>query len=160
MANPNISDEELDQLDHSIARLLKGLAVQASTTLQAPTLRRLVLAIDYDGTLDHTPYPGVGLIPEVALNVLQQLREDGHELILWTCREGAALEAAVNNLRQQGFVFDFMNRNADSTLDWMEGDSRKIFAHFYLDDRAALRTYERIDWVEFYYQVVQAAIRP
>jgi hypothetical protein len=113
--------------------------------------KRLILAIDYDETLDMKPWPEVGRIDYKARLMMKLLHAQGHQLIIWTCREGDAQQAALANLRSQGVPFARCNENCPEMIKKWGSDSRKIFAHLYLDDKAAL--HEGIDWLAFYYQV-------
>lgn len=130
------------------------------TDLPAPPAQRrqLVLAIDYDQTLDCTPWPGVGLITPAAKVVMRLLAEEGHKLIIWTCRSERALEDALANLRRQDVPYDYANQNCPEIIaEWGGSDSRKIFADLYLDDRAALLQPGGINWIDFYQQVNRLA---
>lgn len=58
------------------------------------------------------------------------------ELILWTCREGLLLRAAVQACREWGLTFDAID---ESLPDWIEAFGtrpRKVGAAEYWDDRA------------------------
>lgn len=102
------------------------------------------IAIDFDGTLFKTQWPKI-LEPnrDVIERALEEQRK-GAQLILWTCREGELLDAALAACEFEGLHFDAVN---DSTEDWkrMWGTSpRKIGATEYWDDRAV----NPKDWTE------------
>lgn len=97
-----------------------------------------IIAVDFDGTLSRAPFPEVGDPNMELIKFLQGQKRLGNKLILWTCRVGKPLEEAVKWCSCQGLTFDAVNENLPSTLEWMGGDSRKIFAHTYIDDRACL----------------------
>lgn len=62
----------------------------------------------------------------------------GAGLILWTCREGTLLQAAVDACKGWGLTFDAIN---ESLPDWIEAYGtrpRKVGATEYWDDRAVL----------------------
>ena len=61
----------------------------------------------------------------------------GDRLILWTCRSGEQLEEALFFCMARGLVFDAVNENLPETIEQCGGDSRKIFADLYIDDRCA-----------------------
>ena len=76
---------------------------------------------------------------EKALTVYDNMRakERGTKLILWTCRTGKELEAALKWSSGHGIYFDAVNRNIPEIVESFGNDeSRKIFAHEYIDDRA------------------------
>ena len=55
----------------------------------------MVIAIDYDGTIiNRDAYPNKGEIRPNAASVIKWLKSKGVTLVLWTCREGRALENA------------------------------------------------------------------
>ena len=55
---------------------------------------------------------------------------------MWTCRCGKDLEDAVEWCKTQGLVFDLINENVPENVEKFGNDSRKIFAHEYIDDKA------------------------
>ena len=91
----------------------------------------MIIAVDFDGTLWIDGKPNSGLIRNL---VMQQRR--GNTVILWSCREGSQLQEAVSLLREQGFVPDYVNRNAPAALRMMGHESRKIYADLYIDDKS------------------------
>ena len=56
---------------------------------------KLIIAIDFDGTIVEDGYPKIGKPRIFAFETLQKLQEDGHRLILWTYRSSVRLEEAV-----------------------------------------------------------------
>lgn len=97
----------------------------------------IILAIDYDGTVTEHSYPEVGAPLPGAFETLKDLKEAGYTLILWTCREGQTLEEAVSFCRENGVEFDSINENnIEDDFRPEDGLRRKIFAHYYIDDRA------------------------
>jgi hypothetical protein len=103
-----------------------------------------ILAADYDGTLFEDSFPESGAPKQNIIDRVKEFIEYGAEVVLWTCREGKALDEAVSRCKEMGIEFVAINENAPSQLKYMEeekkkGDifaTRKIFADFYLDDRA------------------------
>ena len=93
------------------------------------------IAVDFDGTLwDHCGVQGPNL---VLISALRAIRSHGHRLILWTCRvPGRGLDEAVAECRLRGLEFDAVNDNLQEVKDGY-GDSRKIVADVYIDDRSA-----------------------
>lgn len=96
--------------------------------------RKLVIAVDFDGTIVTEKYPEIGDPIENAFEVLTQLQNDGHRLLLWTYRHGEKLEEAVEFCKQRGIEFYAANRNfPEEIVD--ETVPRKLLADFYIDDR-------------------------
>ena len=94
------------------------------------------IAIDFDGTLCTNEFPDIGQPYWGVINAAIKERQDGSQLILWTCREGELLDAAVKACEEWGLTFDAIN---DSTPEWKEifgGNPRKVGATEYWDDRA------------------------
>lgn len=98
------------------------------------TDERRKIAVDFDGTIVENQYPAIGREKPFALRTLRALQEKGFLLILWTCRSGADLDAAVEFCRKGGVEFYAVNENYDGELG--DGSSpRKIDADIYIDDR-------------------------
>ena len=53
-----------------------------------------------------------------------------------SCRRGKDLEIAVDACAKQGLIFDAVNENLPDMIEKFGGDSRKIFADIYIDDKA------------------------
>lgn len=109
----------------------------------------MIIAVDFDDTLfqyvppppgteDYSGRPGsIGRPNHNLIKFLRLRRADGDKLVLWTCREGIALEEAVAVCRKFDLHFDAVNANLPGTCpkgQWP--DSRKIKADLYLDDKA------------------------
>jgi hypothetical protein len=94
--------------------------------------RPMTIAVDFDGTIVTHKYPYIGHIMPEAWNTLKALKEAGHKLILWTCREGKELEEAVFFCKQYGIVFDAVN---ESINKYHNLGTRKVLADLYIDDK-------------------------
>lgn len=94
-----------------------------------------IIAVDFDGTLCENKWPEIGAPNETLINYLKEEQRNGSKVILWTCRAGKILENAINWSKEHGIIFDAINENLPEVLDWMGGDSRKIYADVYIDDR-------------------------
>lgn len=95
----------------------------------------MIIAIDFDGTIVENRYPEIGNLRPGAAEAIKQLRKDGYVLILWTCRTGLELGRAVKFCSENGIRFDGINQNLRSEIVKYGGDSRKIGADIYIDDR-------------------------
>lgn len=97
-------------------------------------LDKLVIAVDFDGTIVEDAYPKIGKARIFAFETMKRLQQDGHRLILWTYRSGSKLEDAVEFCKENGITFYAVNQSFpeeqyDNTV------SRKIYADIYIDDR-------------------------
>lgn len=95
-----------------------------------------VIAIDFDGCLCENCFPYIGAPHWPVIRKALDEREHGARLILWTCRDGAVLDAALAACKSWGLEFDAVN---DSLEEWkvrFDGNPRKVGATEYWDDRA------------------------
>ncbi len=106
----------------------------------------MIIAIDFDGTIVEDQFPEIGnLIPQ-AIDTILHFQECGHKLILWTCRENGNgrnyLEDAINFLAEYGIFFDAYNENLPDSPYAHLGNSRKIYADYYIDDKSRFPSWE------------------
>lgn len=101
-------------------------------------IKNKTIAVDFDGTLCSNKYPLIGQENIVLINKLKDLRTSGAKLILWTCRKNEYLDAAIHWCRDFGLEFDAINENLQEYVELFGGDTRKIYADIYIDDRAML----------------------
>lgn len=115
-------------------------------------MSNLVIALDFDGTLCHgNLFPSIGKPRTWLIEKAIEWRRRGHKVILWTCREdvrpddyspywpvGNYLTEAVEWCKQFGLEFDAINQNLEELVDPAAKLSRKIFAHYYIDDKAII----------------------
>lgn len=94
-----------------------------------------IFAVDFDGTLCESVYPGIGEPNITLINHLIKRRNQGNKVILWTCRCGEGLQEAVAWCREQGLEFDAVNENLPEMVEYWGVDSRKAFADCYIDDK-------------------------
>lgn len=120
---------------------------------------RRIIAVDFDGTLAKTRFPEIlAPIPEM-IEYCRQLQENGAVLILYTCRKGKDLSDAVEWSRRQGIVFDYVNENtAENIANYGGEDTRKIFAHEYIDDRAVNPDYIKLRNMLAHYEEAKRAV--
>lgn len=96
----------------------------------------VIYAVDFDGTLSLGRFPDVGDPNENLFRFLIAEKERGARLILYTCRTGDDLAVAVEYCRDHGLEFEFVNENLPELIELYGGDTRKINADFYIDDKA------------------------
>ncbi|MBL4889996.1 MAG: hypothetical protein JKX97_08275 [Candidatus Lindowbacteria bacterium] len=101
------------------------------------------IAIDFDGTCVEHKFPYIGEELHGAVETLKWLVEEGHELILWTCREDvpgdperAYLTNAVNWFKEHQIPLIGINSTPDQ-YEFRPADShrRKVVADLYIDDK-------------------------
>lgn len=115
----------------------------------------MIYAVDFDGTLCENAWPDIGKPKYDVIDSLIRVQRQGDKIILWTCRTGEKLEAAVNWCKKIGLSFDAINENVPEIIEAFEGDTRKIFANKYIDDKAISvreiedKRHESAEWVEY-----------
>lgn len=94
----------------------------------------MIYAFDFDGTLAVTDYPNIVRAKQEIVNWAKWLRNNGHQIILWTCREGEHLDIALEWCKEQGLEFDAVNDNLEERKCQWDNNCRKIYADYYIDD--------------------------
>lgn len=95
---------------------------------------KLIIAVDFDGTIVEDAYPKVGKPKLFAFETLERLQKEGHRLILWTYRSGSRLDDAVDFCKENGLEFYAVNKSfPEEQFDYSK--SRKIHADIFIDDR-------------------------
>ena len=95
----------------------------------------MILGIDFDETIVRGKYPAIdGLMP-YAKETINALKQQGHYIIINTCRSGDELLKAINYLLEHGIAFDRVNDNHPEQTRLYNNNSRKIYAHVYIDDK-------------------------
>ncbi len=98
----------------------------------------MIIAVDFDGTIVEHKYPAIGKEIPFATATLRQLIKDGHQLILWSVREGKLLEEAIQWCEERGVKFYAANHDLDEDgigQHRSENFSRKLKAQMFIDDR-------------------------
>lgn len=101
----------------------------------------MIIAVDFDGTICENRYPEIGKENEDVIHYLILMKKLDYKLILWTCRVGERLKEAVSWCEERGLTFDAVNENLPEIIEAFGGDTRKIYADLYLDDRNFLQSY-------------------
>lgn len=96
----------------------------------------MIYAIDFDGTLANTRFPEILGPKDKVVAAVKILKASGHKIILWTCRQGKDLEDAVRWCKMQGIIFDAVNEPLPGQIEKWGNDTRKIYADYYIDDKA------------------------
>ena len=98
----------------------------------------MTIAVDFDGTIVEHAYPAIGKELPFATATLRQLIRDGHQLILWSVREGKLLEEAVKWCEERGVHFYAVNQDLgedDLNMQDKRFYSRKLKVQMFIDDR-------------------------
>ncbi len=95
----------------------------------------MYIAVDFDGTIVTHEYPKIGKDIPFAIPTLKKLQKN-HDirLVLWTVREGAELEEAVEYCRKRGLEFYAVNSNYPEEKPEHK-EPRKLKADLFIDDR-------------------------
>lgn len=95
-----------------------------------------IIAVDFDGTLCENKWPEIGPPNKELIEYLIMMQKTiGARLILWTCRVDEMLDKALDWCYEYGLKFDAVNKNLPDIIEKFGGDTRKIFANMYIDDR-------------------------
>ena len=100
----------------------------------------MILSIDFDGTIVDHAFPEIGQPLPDAFEVMSELLTAGFILVLNTCREDIGdlqyLTQAVEFCRANGIEFHAVNETPpENEFRHLGGLNRKVFAHYYIDDR-------------------------
>ncbi|MGZ2370658.1 BT0820 family HAD-type phosphatase [Ancylomarina sp. YFZ004] len=110
----------------------------------------MIIAVDFDGTIVEHRYPDLGKEIPFAIESLKLIKEQGHQLILWTYRAGKELDDAIGFCRENGLEFYAVNKNYPEEV-FDDSISRKINADIYIDDR---NLGGLPNWKAIYYQII------
>ena len=100
------------------------------------TTHMAIYAVDFDNTLAVTRFPEIVKPKRKIVAAVKMLKANGHKVILWTSRAGRDLEAAVEWCHGQGLEFDAVNEPLPEQVARWGNDTRKVYADFYIDDKA------------------------
>jgi len=109
--------------------------------------RERIIAVDFDGCLCENAWPEIGEAKQDVIDALLSRQKQGAKIILWTCRVGEQLDAAVRWCVRHGIVFDAINENLPVNIAAFGNDCRKVFADEYWDDKSvnAYSIEQRVD---------------
>ena len=96
----------------------------------------MVIAVDFDGTLCEDAFPEIGMPNIYLIEALKSHQKNGDKLILWTCRCGEYLDKAIEWCKEQGLIFDAINKNVPDVVAKYGEGGPKVFADLYIDDRS------------------------
>lgn len=109
------------------------------------------IAVDFDGTIVTHEYPAIGEELPFATETLRMLARDGHQLILWSVREGRLLQEAVDWCKERGVEFWAVNRDyPEEKVENNNHFSRKLKADLFIDDR---NVGGLLEWGQIYHMI-------
>jgi len=125
-----LKESKTYSVSFDVVESVKLLSENAPTDTHDKTI-----AFDFDGVLakyKSGQYPEIGEPVDGMKEFLDQLKEEGWKVIIFTCRGASEVEPW---LAQHGFSYDYINENPD-----MPTVSPKIAADIYVDDRGVCFT--------------------
>lgn len=139
----NTADLEVDNYnyDYKISNLgtlqdFEAIVREFAAKIKPLKLQGKVIAVDFDNTIARTKYPEIIEPIYETIDLLRNLKSKGAKIILWTCREGEPLEAAVKWCKENDVPIDLVNENLKERSEYWGNDSRKIGADLYIDDKS------------------------
>lgn len=113
--------------------------------------RAKILAIDFDGTIVESAYPGIGKLKPGAKRCINMLYDEGYYIIINTCRAGIFEGNVETFLKEVGINYHLINCNKPSSIEYFQRDCRKISADLYIDDKCLMGLPE--SWEEIYQKI-------
>lgn len=114
-------------------------------------MKQLRLAIDFDDTIVESLYPNIGELRKDAKEIINKLYEEGHYIIINTCRAEDYELMAEQFLNQHQIHFHKMNANRAQDILFFGMDCRKISADVYIDDKNLMSLISGMPpWKEIY----------
>lgn len=98
----------------------------------------MIIAIDFDDTVAVSQYPTIVAMMPGAKKYINKLYDDGHYVIIWTCRMGGPLDMAIKWLNDNGIKYHKVNEHHPELVERYQNDTRKIAADIYVDDKNIL----------------------
>lgn len=111
----------------------------------------MIIAVDFDGTIVENEYPKIGKFKPGAEETLLKLYNEGHYIIIWTCRSERALSTCEQFLKRNNVKYHSINKSNPENLalhKWI--DTRKVYADVYIDDK---NLGFKVNWKKIYRDV-------
>jgi guanylate kinase len=99
-------------------------------------MRKLVISVDFDGVIVTNNYPKVGRLLNGAKETIDKWINQGHTVVINTCRGGEYETSARDFLYVNEVKYHYFNENADELIVQYGTDVRKISADIYFDDKS------------------------
>lgn len=124
-------------------------------------MKNFVIATDFDGTIvecgiNGNKFPKIGNLKRNAKKYINKLYNDGHTIIINTCRdENDETHSVLRFLADNGIKYHFINCNDPERVAKYSNDSRKIGADWYIDDKHIMHTI--VNWKNIYNEITKHA---
>lgn len=111
----------------------------------------MIIAIDFDGTIAKEmgdKFPEVGELLSGAQYVISKWHEEGHQIIIWTCRSTPEHKAPmIEALKSFNVPYDKINENVENKHGW--DPKPKIYADVYIENRdiKGLENWHKMDGI-------------
>lgn len=99
-------------------------------------MRKLIIAIDFDGCIVSNRYPEIGVLRSGARDTINKWYEN-HTIIINSCRSGSYSEDMFKFILDNKINCHYINENSQELIEKYNGDTRKISADIYFDDHNA-----------------------
>lgn len=114
-------------------------------------LKYKYIAIDFDGTImreDGPPDPHFNLFLPDAVRVMQRINREGGKIMIWTARDRHWWPDMLHVLQLNDVEVEAINGKFVGYGDKYIGDSNKLYAEVYIDDRDIHVKESGIDWLK------------
>lgn len=113
----------------------------------------MILVIDFDGTIvtgsaKLNDWDIIHFLKPNAKEVINQLYDEGHRIIINTCRFGRGEGECQEFLDREEIKYHYINANLPEIVAPYKGDCRKIYGDIYIDDKNLGGIPN--DWLEIY----------
>ena len=96
--------------------------------------RKIIIAIDFDGTIVSHKFPRIGDLMLNARKVINKLYNQGFYIIIWTCRGEKSLCEMIDFLSDAKILYHKINENAPYEMIKFK-PAPKIYYDILIDDR-------------------------
>lgn len=98
-------------------------------------MNKLIISVDFDGVIVVENYPDIGNLMTGAKETINKWYNQGHTILINTCRAGVFLERCKDFLYANSIMFHHLNENPPELIKRYGMDTRKLSADIYIDDR-------------------------
>jgi phenolic acid decarboxylase len=110
------------------------------------------IAVDFDNTITTSHVLDFELteIREHTIRVINKIVEHGGRVAIWTCRSNEQQDLVEKILKKHGISYHVINESFPEFIEMFGGQSRKILASTYIDDRCLWLqgNNKEVDWLE------------
>ena len=98
-------------------------------------LKKLIISIDFDDTIAYTKNFAIGELKQDAKYVINKWYNEGHYIIINTCRTDKDEIDAQLFLDVEGIKYHKINENNPKIIEYFKNNTRKIYADVYINDK-------------------------